>query len=241
MTYQEIYADSDMFEKFYEIDNPKKETFVVIPDGCVDIQYLWRDAQMKVQIVGSLREAGATRIADYDKCFGARFKMDGLPRFLQGHVEDLVDSRRMIGAFLQNPALEEIIGFDMLLEQKADCLLWIMGDEETMEENIIIDYIMKEIEKRRGNIVVGDMIESLGYSHRYADRLFKSNIGFSIKKFANIVRLQECVKCLSNKNEDAIYEELGYYDQSHFIHDFKRFTTFTPSGLKNQLGHIHIV
>jgi AraC-like DNA-binding protein len=241
VSYREVLADSDIFEKFYQIDNPKAEAFIAIPDGCVDIQYLWRGSEMKVHIAGSFREGGIAQAANYDRCFGGRFKTGVLPNFLRGHIEELIGSRRAIDTYLRIPELEEEMNFNLLLEQKADRLLWLIGNEKTNEDNATIRYIIEQIEESYGNIVVGDMVESLGYSHRYTDKVFKNTVGFSIKKFANIVRLQECIKCLFNRDEDAVYNKLGYYDQSHFIHDFKRFTSYTPSAFKKKIGHIDIV
>ena len=55
--------------------------------------------------------------------------------------------------------------------------------------------------------------------------------------------MQKAIRLLQNDDidYDAIYEELGYYDQSHLINDFKKFTTYTPIGFVNAFGDRLIV
>ena len=45
---------------------------------------------------------------------------------------------------------------------------------------------------------------------------------------------------LTNKDGD-IYYDLGYYDQSHFIHDFKKFTSLTPNKFTKILSEVNFV
>ena len=40
--YNEISVQTDSINKFYEIHNPDNERIVAIPDGCIDIQYVWK-------------------------------------------------------------------------------------------------------------------------------------------------------------------------------------------------------
>jgi AraC-like DNA-binding protein len=62
-------------------------------------------------------------------------------------------------------------------------------------------------------------------------RKFSSSIGISPKQLAKIIRLQATLKTLLNKDvsklTDLAYEN-EYFDQAHFIKDFKEFTGLTP-------------
>lgn len=40
-TYREIKVEHELYNKFYEIINDNKETILSIPDGCVNIWFLW--------------------------------------------------------------------------------------------------------------------------------------------------------------------------------------------------------
>ncbi|MDB5286778.1 MAG: hypothetical protein JWR05_1727 [Mucilaginibacter sp.] len=70
-----------------------------------------------------------------------------------------------------------------------------------------------------------------GITTRYLHRLIYQNTGLSPTFFNKINRFQYSLKLIS-KNQlpfTAIGYESGYFDQSHFIRDFKSFTGLTPS------------
>jgi len=64
-----------------------------------------------------------------------------------------------------------------------------------------------------------------GFSERNLERYFKEIVGLSPKQFSAIVRFQTAFHSLDNPR---ILENLGYYDQAHFIKDFKKFSGLTP-------------
>jgi AraC-like DNA-binding protein len=70
-----------------------------------------------------------------------------------------------------------------------------------------------------------------GITPRYLHKLIYQHTGLSPKSFTKITRFQKSLK-LIGKNErplTSIAYDCGYFDQSHFIRDFKSFTSVTPS------------
>ena len=56
-------------------------------------------------------------------------------------------------------------------------------------------------------------------------------IGISPKQLGKVIRLQTALQLLLNRESEsltAIAYESEYYDQAHFIKDFKEFTGVTP-------------
>ncbi len=75
------------------------------------------------------------------------------------------------------------------------------------------------------------VIQQAGISHRYFQKVFKLNTGVSPKHFQCITRFEHTLRTLmltQSKDYLPLALENGYYDQSHFIKDFKRFTCQTP-------------
>jgi hypothetical protein len=70
-----------------------------------------------------------------------------------------------------------------------------------------------------------DLEFGLAYSERHQRRLFQKITMLSPVYFKKIVRFQEIFQQII-KNKILSWE--SYYDQSHFIKDFKQFTGFTP-------------
>lgn len=74
--------------------------------------------------------------------------------------------------------------------------------------------------------------QSIKVSERTLERKFKLHIGISPKHFSGIIRLNASAKRMQRmKAEDrltAIAYESGYFDQAHFIKEFKKYTGITP-------------
>ncbi|MEX0362515.1 MAG: helix-turn-helix domain-containing protein, partial [Allomuricauda sp.] len=67
---------------------------------------------------------------------------------------------------------------------------------------------------------------------RQLERKFAKQVGISPKQLGKVIRLQSALKMLLNKEEDkltTIAYENAYFDQAHFIKDFKEFTGTNPS------------
>jgi AraC-like DNA-binding protein len=82
-----------------------------------------------------------------------------------------------------------------------------------------------------GMISVADMAEAAGVGERQLERLFKRYIGLSPKYYARIIRFNYIFQLIKSKKSswaEIVYQS-GYYDQSHFIRNFKAITGEDPS------------
>jgi len=78
---------------------------------------------------------------------------------------------------------------------------------------------------------IEDFSKKTKLSLRQFERNFKSQFGLSAKEFQKITRFQDVIKkVLLNRNPDYLNTILdnGYFDQSHFIKEFKSLTNKTP-------------
>jgi AraC-like DNA-binding protein len=111
-------------------------------------------------------------------------------------------------------------------------------------EDSLFNYCIRQIEETKGNMAVNHLEKITGYSSRWLNLKFKEKLGISPKNFSSIIRFQYYYKTLileahTLKIKRPYYNQ--YYDQSHFIKDFKRFTGMTPSKLleiENRFGRL---
>jgi AraC-like DNA-binding protein len=85
---------------------------------------------------------------------------------------------------------------------------------------------------RRGLIRVDALAQHIGVTERQLQRLFLRDIGLSPKQFLRTIRFQEVLRALQAGTPTRWADlalRLGFYDQAHFIRDFKAFTGETPS------------
>ena len=77
---------------------------------------------------------------------------------------------------------------------------------------------------------VGELCRALDFSPRKCQRLFAKHFGISPKLALSIVRFQKCLEILTAPTASPfdILSAVNYYDQPHFINNFKRNLGITP-------------
>lgn len=101
--------------------------------------------------------------------------------------------------------------------------------------------ILKSMQSNPEESNIGNIASSHGITSRYLQKLIYQNTGLSPKSFHKINRFQQSLKLIA-KNEQpftAIAYECGYFDQSHFIRDFKSFTGITPSAYMENITPVN--
>jgi AraC-like DNA-binding protein len=84
--------------------------------------------------------------------------------------------------------------------------------------------------RSRGDLRIEDLANEHHLSRRTFERRFVQFAGLSPKSYSNVVRFQASFEDLTARKyslTEVAYRR-GYYDQSHFTHDFTRFSGFNP-------------
>lgn len=79
--------------------------------------------------------------------------------------------------------------------------------------------------------------DAIGYSQKHFIDLFKGQVGVTPKQYLKIMRFQKAIQEIEKGgfvNWNQIALESGFYDQAHFINDFKSFSGFTPGEYVNR-------
>lgn len=94
-----------------------------------------------------------------------------------------------------------------------------------------IDHAANTIIEKKGLLSVPDLLKDSFMSRRTFERKFFEKVGLSPKYLARVRRLGYLCNLIAGKQKvdwaDLLYE-CEFYDQSHFIKDFKEFTGRTP-------------
>jgi AraC-like DNA-binding protein len=118
---------------------------------------------------------------------------------------------------------------------------FLMKQLEKHPADGIYDHCINRITATHGLITVAQLEKETGYSARWLHRKFTEHLGTGAKNLAEIVRFKQFYQAysLGHSSEDLkkyIYHY--YYDQSHFLRAFKRFTGTTPTELQNSLNEL---
>lgn len=83
--------------------------------------------------------------------------------------------------------------------------------------------------RNKGNIRISDMLPLLHTSQSPLEKRFRKVVGASPKKFASLVRLKYILQDYTpGTSFTSLGYEAGFYDQAHFIKEFKSLTGETP-------------
>ncbi len=78
---------------------------------------------------------------------------------------------------------------------------------------------------------IAQVTDKLGLSQRHFIAVFRQQVGLTPKAFCRVRRFQyvlHSIHAASHVDWAQVALDSGYYDQAHFIHDFRRFSGVTP-------------
>ncbi|MBN1790414.1 MAG: helix-turn-helix transcriptional regulator [Bacteroidales bacterium] len=164
------------------------------------------------------------------------FKPGGFPRIFNRsafsimnrviEIEDLVEPE-MMGALQEITTTSNI---ETRISKLCEFLLDLLSRSNFNTRKNHLE-VLDIIHRNFGNVSLNEICENLNVTLRTLQRSFQVNVGISPKEYIRIVRFN-CVfqYLLEDRLGDwqDIIHRFGYYDQSHFIHDFKSVTGFTP-------------
>jgi AraC-like DNA-binding protein len=167
--------------------------------------------------------------------FGVKFRPGAFYPFFKAPISTLtatclaleeglgVDTRKLEEAILSRETDEEMMAIiESILRARLP-----EEDENVTEVNRIVDYIIAH----RDITKVDDVVRRLNINKRTLQRLFSQYVGVSPKWVIKQYRLHEAVDKLTDGeavNSVKVALSLGYFDQAHFIKDFKLNVGSTP-------------
>jgi AraC-like DNA-binding protein len=112
-----------------------------------------------------------------------------------------------------------------LLKQAGD-RIHIEGASRCVDYTI--DYLTCGLYEAR----LKNLADQIGYSQKHFINLFKRQVGATPKQYLRILRFQKSVQGLESASSldwSGFALQNGFYDQAHFINDFRSFSGFSPA------------
>ena len=162
------------------------------------------------------------------------FKPWGAYRFFHLNYSDLKNKAYSFSEIFGNPAqsLEEQMENKKNISEKIRLLQLFLSERlRRSEADTIFDYSVQKIKETQGMIPMKSLEKKTGYTLRWLNMKFAEKIGISPKNFASICRFQSCHSHFTQHPQAFLKEKEFYnyfYDQTHFIKEFRRFTGLPP-------------
>jgi AraC-like DNA-binding protein len=103
--------------------------------------------------------------------------------------------------------------------------------QSQLAANPCVAFAIAEMTERPDAVNIARMNAQIGYSQKHFTDMFRRQVGVTPKSYLKIMRFQKAVRTIDAMPDldwGAVALECGFYDQSHFINDFKHFSGFTP-------------
>jgi AraC-like DNA-binding protein len=211
----------------------------VIPDGCTDIIFDLSPAlsSKKAFVAGLMTTFETMNLASDCSLFGIRFYSHRIRNFIRYPISELTGRQ----IFLEDVLGREAQSFDNEVRASqgipdaikcAELRLRKVLLRNEYDIDSLLEPSMRFILECQGLISIQELARTLCYSERHVRRVFNKELGISPKVFLDIIRFQSLLQEL-NKSKPADFTKLAlkyeYYDQSHFIHCFKRLYGLAPN------------
>lgn len=99
-----------------------------------------------------------------------------------------------------------------------------------------VDFALAAFERAPLTTTIGAVTDALGMSAKRFIERFKIEVGLTPKRYCRVRRFQRAL-VVSNRDRRVdwtrVAMDCGYFDQAHFIHDFRSFAGLTPTGYQS--------
>ena len=236
-SYVQRLSNNKDISHYYRFSEESEGLSRIVPDGCVDIFFEYTDKGLRVQVCGTRLNFSTESLIERSEVFGIRFMPGILPVMLDvkigeltGKVIDFEEIKKGDAGWLGEMESERDFLKQIKIFEEA-CAGYERAEEKPFGRDKLVRYTKELIYSSDGKVKISEIEKETGYSERYINKVFNEEMGFSPKSFCKIIQFQRALEYLDygapGKMTDASVK-LGFYDQSQFIKDFKRYAGITP-------------
>jgi AraC-like DNA-binding protein len=235
------------WEGSFNLYATKPLSMQMIPTGCIELIIHLNDLHCDLEkdntwsqspdymIMGLYTKPYEIRFKDFVNVFAIRFKPEGIFNIFGVPASLLMDRYEDMSLILG----KEFEDYSLKIKEETSVHTMIQRTENYLLKNLLSNKINMNYVNLAANLIrstkgvkIKDVSSRLCISKRQLEREFKEKIGISPKHYLRIIRINEVLRLL-NKGKvidlTSVTYHCGYFDQSHFINDFKRLTGQKPT------------
>ncbi|MGA2131805.1 MAG: helix-turn-helix domain-containing protein [Bryobacteraceae bacterium] len=189
-----------------------------------------------VLLCGPRSEFSVIDTATQLSVFGFHFKPGGMLPFLRQPLDELHDREFGLDCLwgsLAGELRERVLSAPTAAGKFAAAENYLLQRAvRDFARHPAVDFALRQLSKSPGR-PLASLADTVGLSSRRFIELFRHEVGMPPKVFARVRRFQCAVRTIGANRQTLDWADLaagcGYYDQAHFIHDFRAFAGLTPS------------
>ncbi len=171
---------------------------------------------------------------------GARFKPGGAHAFFVEPITEFTDRVIPLDALLGSAATQLRSGLQATCETSGRFQIF----EEFLLKRFkpdggayqLVAKAVAELAGSNGTLALKELSAALDVSHKHLTHQFTRLVGVGPKQFARMLRLNSVIGALDISQSvdwNEVAHAADFYDQSHFINEFRAFTGLTPGEYLN--------
>ena len=220
----------------------------IIPDGCIEMIFMLGDdvkrytkgdefiIQPRAMVIGQITEPFFVEPTGFVHSFATRFYPCGFANFSSAPIVKLANKETPI---------EDLFGESVSIKLKDQI---VQANDTPARIKIVENFLLTRLQHKAtidsivkstidailstgGSATINAIVKNDLSRRRQLERKFMKQIGISPKQLGRVIRLQAALNLLLNQQPESftsVAYESEYYDQAHFIKDFKDFTGITP-------------
>lgn len=216
----------------------------ILPDGCMELVFnlgvpfrrCHPDGRSEEQpsriLVGQMDHHVTVRATGPVDVVGVRFQPSGAHPLFRFSMADLTNQLVPLEDVVSLP---ERLGSTSSMEERKPALDAILSSRfgNAGAPDSDFERAVSRVVEAEGRISVDTLAADMGVGPRQLERRFRERVGLGPKRFAKVLRFQSVFRrgFLDERPWASLALDCGYYDQAHFIRDFKSFTGRSPSAL----------
>lgn len=194
----------------------------------------------KTRIWGVITSKFSRTLTGKGKVFGVKFRPGGFYPFFNRSVSEITNSHLSCDEIFQESEqhLESTLASSSVAKLIETVEQLLLSKEPTRDPKIeFVNSIFAEIKSDRSIRSVDQIADRFHMHRRTLQRLFKKYVGVGPKWIIQRYRLHDAAEMVASDqdtNFSQLAYDLGYFDLSHFIRDFKQIVGETPASVGDQ-------
>lgn len=238
--------------KYFVVSEDELESeYKIFPSSglVIGIQYRGQLSTIRNNTENKLTSAGITGISDGYKIFKNSsdigtvlvfFTEIGFTHFTSHPANELFNLSISLDNIFEASKVNEVkekLAIASTDKQRVKVVeKFLLSQLKDIETDKLIVEAVKLIYQSKGTIRIKELNEKLYISQSPFEKRFRKVVGTTAKKFTSIVRFNSVLDTMTKtKSLTEICYENNFFDQAHFIKDFKQFTGDTPDNFKRFL------
>ncbi|MEW5818050.1 MAG: AraC family transcriptional regulator, partial [Spirochaetota bacterium] len=190
----------------------------------------------KCIVTGPTEKATFLKLSKKIDAIGIHFQPGGAYPFFQEEISNFTD--KIIPMLTNDRWATEELYSSLKMREPINDKISVLDDfllkklqESTADPSLWVIQVVGIVRKHNGSLKIDELTKQLNITRRHFERRFKKEVGLSPKQFSRIVRIAKTRSLIRSLNFNSLTDvgyECNYYDQAHFIREFKAFVKETP-------------